>query len=197
MTRFHKLAEREVFRGALISVAEATFAGPSGASFERDVVHHPGAVVVVPLVDDGTVLMVRQYRAAIDRMLLEIPAGKRDVEGEPVEATARRELEEEVGMQAGRLDPLAEFYNSPGFCDEHSFLFLARDLEECASSAQGVEEEHMTVERVALHDVPALIASRELMDAKSIIGLSLTSALLARPRSDTDPLRARNEWGGP
>ncbi len=180
MTQFHKLAEREVFRGSLISVAEATFAGPSGDTFDRDVVHHPGAVVVVPLHDDGTVVMVRQYRAALDRMLLEIPAGKRDVDGEPVESTARRELEEEVGLKADRLDKLAEFYNSPGFCDELAFLFLARDLTDCGRSVQGEEEEHMTVERVPLADLDAMVASGELVDGKSIIGLSLTAALLAR-----------------
>jgi len=178
----------------LITVVEATFAGPSGDTFERDVVHHPGAVVVVPVLDDGRhVLMVRQYRAALDEVLLEIPAGKRDVDGEPVEETARRELEEEVGMRAGRIEKLAEFYNSPGFSDEHSFLFVALDLEECRSSAQGVEEEHMTIERVALDDLPALVASGELTDAKSIVGLSLTAAFLARTGSDTDPVRAEND----
>jgi ADP-ribose pyrophosphatase len=122
---------------------------------------------------------VRQYRAAIDRDLLEIPAGKRDVEGEPPELTARRELEEEVGMRAGRLELLAEFYNSPGFCDEHSYVFLALDLEQSATSAHSPEERHMTVERVALDDVPALIASGELVDAKSIIGLCLAREALA------------------
>ncbi|MDP8936265.1 MAG: NUDIX hydrolase [Actinomycetota bacterium] len=183
MTHFRKLAERVVHTGALITVAEATFAGPSGATFERDVVHHPGAVVVVPVVAGGQeVLMVRQYRAAVDEVLLELPAGKRDVDGEPVEETARRELEEEVGMRAGRIEKLAEFYNSPGFCDERSFLFVALALEECGSSAQGVEEEHMTVERVALDDVPGLVASGELIDAKSILGLSLTAAFLGRNR---------------
>jgi len=142
------------------------------------VVHHPGAVSVVPLLDDGTVVLVRQYRAAVDRDLLEIPAGKRDVAGEAPELTAHRELAEEIGMQAGRLEQLAEFYNSPGFCDEHSFVFLARDLEPCGNSLQGVEEQHMTVEHVALADVPGLIASGELVDAKSIIGLSLAREAL-------------------
>jgi ADP-ribose pyrophosphatase len=117
------------------------------------------------------VILVRQYRAAIDRELLEIPAGKRDVTDEPVELTAHRELEEEVGMKAGSMVKLAEFYNSPGFCDEHSFLFLATDLTECATSFQGHEEQHMTIERVALDRVPELIASGELVDAKSIVGL--------------------------
>ena len=76
-------------------------------------------------------------------------------------------------MRAGRLDVLAEFYNSPGFCDEHAFVYLARDLEPCAPSAQGVEEQHMTIEEVSLADIPGLIAARELVDAKSILGLAL------------------------
>ena len=180
MPGFRKLAEREVHAGHLISVAVGTFATPDGEEFERDVVHHPGAVSVVPVVDEGTaVLMVRQYRAAIDKDLLEIPAGKRDVEGERPEVTARRELEEEVGMRAGRIEKLAEFYNSPGFCDEHSFVFMALDLEQCDVSAQGVEEQHMTIERVALDDVPGMIAAGQITDAKSIIGLCLAREALA------------------
>ncbi|HUQ64177.1 MAG TPA: NUDIX hydrolase [Acidimicrobiales bacterium] len=134
---------------------------------------------VVPVVDNGTtVIMVRQYRAAVDRELLEIPAGKRDVEGEDVETLARRELEEEIGMRAGKLVKLAEFYNSPGFCDEHSFVFMGLDLSETARAAQGIEEQHMAIERIALADVPGLITTGALIDAKSIIGLSLARDML-------------------
>jgi ADP-ribose pyrophosphatase len=182
---FRRLGEDVRFSGTLVTVATATFEAPDGATFERDVVHHPGAVVVVPVLDrpDGTheAVLVRQYRAAVDAELLEVPAGKRDVSGEPVETTAHRELEEEVGMKAGRLTKLAEFYNSPGFTDEHTFLFLATDLTPCATSAQGVEEQHMTVERVALDDVAGLVASGALVDAKSIIGLCLARQAVARP----------------
>jgi 8-oxo-dGTP pyrophosphatase MutT (NUDIX family) len=182
LTSFRKLAEREIYRGSLISLAVGTFESPAGERFTRDVVHHPGAVSVVPvLAGDREVVLVRQYRAAIDRDLLEIPAGKRDVEGEPVELTAQRELEEEIGMRSGRLELLAEFFNSPGFCDEHSFVFLARDLESTQLSAQGVEEEHMTIERVALDEVPGLVARGELVDAKSIVGLCLARELLRAP----------------
>jgi ADP-ribose pyrophosphatase len=163
----------------VISVAVGTYADPSGETFERDLVHHPGAVSAVPAVTGGrAVLMVRQYRAAVGRELLEIPAGKLDVEGEPPEECIRRELEEEVGMRAGRLRKLAEFYNSPGFCDEHSVVFLALDLERVPSTAHSVEERHMTVEEVALDDVPGLIAVGELVDAKSIIGLCLARQAL-------------------
>ncbi len=171
---FRKLGERVVHEGFLITSVEATFADPSGETFERDLVHHPGAVSVVTVLDGGReVLLVRQYRAAVDKVLLEIPAGKRDVDGEPPEITARRELEEEVGMRAGSLRKLAEFYNSPGFCDEHSFLFLATDLTPCDTAFQGHEEHHMTIERVPLDSVPELIASGDLVDGKSIIALCL------------------------
>jgi 8-oxo-dGTP pyrophosphatase MutT (NUDIX family) len=180
---FRKVDEEIVFEGHLISVAKGTFEDPGGNRFERDLVHHPGAVSVVPVFEDkGTVLLVRQYRAAVDRLLLEIPAGKRDVDAEDPEVTAARELAEEVGMRAGRLEKLAEFFNSPGFCDEHSFVYLATDLQEAEISAQGVEEEHMTIEEVALDDVPSLVTSGELVDAKSIIGLALAREVLARSR---------------
>ena len=180
MTRFRKLAERTVHRGSRITVAVATFLSPDGDEFERDIVHHPGAVSVVPVVDEGaSVLLVRQYRAAVDRDLLEIPAGKRDVADEPPEATARRELEEEVGMGAGRLEKLAEFFNSPGFCDEHSFVYLALDLDPCARGAHSVEERHMTVVRVGLDEVPGLVRGGAIMDAKTIIGLCLAREALS------------------
>jgi 8-oxo-dGTP pyrophosphatase MutT (NUDIX family) len=176
---FRKLGERVVHDGYLITTVEATFADPSGETFERDIVHHPGAVSVVAVRDDGKVLLVRQYRAAVDRMLLEIPAGKRDVDGEAPEVTAARELEEEVGVRAGNLRKLVEFYNSPGFSDEYSYIFLGTELEPTESTAHGVEEEHMTVETVALDEVPRLIDAGELLDAKSIIGLCLAREALA------------------
>ncbi len=180
MTAFRKLSERQIWEGHVIEVAVGRFADPDGGEFERELVHHPGAVSVVPyLEEEGSVVLLRQYRASIDADLLEIPAGKLDVEGEGSEVTARRELEEEVGLRAGRLEKLAEFYNSPGFSDEHSVVYLARDLERCDTDLQGVEEEHMTVEHVALDDVPGLIASGEITDAKTIIGLCLAREALA------------------
>lgn len=182
---FRRLSEEIRHQGFLVSLGNATFEAPDGSTFERDVVHHPGAVSVVPVVGDGSegspreVILVRQYRAAVDKELLEIVAGKRDVTGEAPEETARRELAEEVGMTAGRLTFLAEFYNSPGFCDEHSFVFLGLDLEPTASTAQGIEEQYMTIERVPLDDVVRLITGGEIVDAKTIIGLTLALATLA------------------
>jgi ADP-ribose pyrophosphatase len=170
---FRKLGEHEVFRGSLIRVATAEFEGPDGLRFERDVVRHPGAVVVVPLTAERNVIMVRQFRAAIETDLLEIPAGKRDVEGEDPEVTARRELAEEVGRAAGKVELLARFYNSPGFTDEFSWLYLARDLSPVDFDRQGHEEQLMTVEEVPLDAVVDLINGGRIIDGKSIIGLLL------------------------
>jgi ADP-ribose pyrophosphatase len=122
----------------------------------------------------GGVLMVRQYRAAVEGELLELPAGKRDVHGEPTEVTAARELAEEVGQRPGRLELLAHFYNSPGFTDELSWLYLAQDLTPVPHDRQGAEEQHMTIEEVPLEAVPAMIRAGQIVDAKSIIGLMLT-----------------------
>jgi 8-oxo-dGTP pyrophosphatase MutT (NUDIX family) len=175
---FRKLDETELLRTSLIRVASARFAGPGGQEIRRDIVHHPGAVVIVPLTSSGTVLMVRQFRAAVNGELLEIPAGKRDVLEEPTEVTAARELAEEIGQQAAHLELLARFYNSPGFSDELSWLYLARDLTPVPENRQGAEEQHMTVEEVPLAEARDRIASGQIVDAKSIIGLMLTTSLL-------------------
>ena len=178
---FRRLDERVLHRGPVVTLARATFVDPDGRTFEREIVHHPGAVAVVPVLGDGaTVVLVRQYRSALDDLVLEIPAGKLDVEAEAPEAAAARELEEEIGQRAGHLELLAEFYNSPGFCDERGLVYLGTELEPCAVSAQGVEERHMTVEHVALDDVTGMVADGRLGDAKTIIGLLLARERLAR-----------------
>ena len=179
-SKFVSLGEDLVYQGDLISLARGRFRAPDGTEFERDIVHHPGAVSVVPVVDDGdSVLLVRQFRAPIGDDLLEIPAGKRDVAGEPPEVTARRELEEEVGMRAGRLEKLAAFYNTPGFCDELHHVYMALDLEPCAKSLQGVEEQHMKVEKVGLQEAAQMITEGAIVDAKTVIGLLLARDALA------------------
>ncbi|MBI2704341.1 MAG: NUDIX hydrolase [Actinobacteria bacterium] len=170
---FIKGAERVIYEGRVIALAVGTFAAPDGHTFERDIVHHPGAVSVVPLLDDGRVVLVRQYRAALDVDLLEIPAGIRDVAGEAPELTAARELAEEVGLRATALQLLCRFHNSPGCSDEEVFIYLATGLAQVDRDLQGVEEQHMTIEHVRLDDVPALIARGDLTDAKTIIGLVL------------------------
>jgi ADP-ribose pyrophosphatase len=170
---FRYLGEEPIFDGYIIKVANGRFAAPDGTVFERDIVRHPGAVSVVPYHGDGTVTMVRQYRAALDMLLLEIPAGKRDVADEEPVLTAHRELAEEVGLRAGRMVPLVEFVNSAGFTDEYSHVFLGTELSVVERDVQGIEEENLTVERINLDDVPAMIADHRLLDIKSIIGLTM------------------------
>jgi ADP-ribose pyrophosphatase len=128
--------------------------------------------------DDGaTVLLVRQYRGPIDRNLLEIPAGLCDVEGEELEATARRELVEEVGREAESLQRVAGYFPSAGFSDQFVTLYVATGLTEVPHDRQGPEEAHMTVEAFALADVDAAIADGTIADSKTLIGL-----LIARDR---------------
>lgn len=176
---FRFLGETVRFRGWRIALTEARFAAPDGTEFTRDVVRHPGAVAVVAVTDEDDVLLVRQYRGPVDRELLEIPAGTRDVDGEPPLETARRELLEEVGVHAGRIRLLGTMFNSPGFCDEETHLYLATDLTTGASARHGVEEEHMEVVPVALSDVDALVAGGELVDGQTILGLLMARAALA------------------
>jgi ADP-ribose pyrophosphatase len=164
-----------------LTIDELVLTAPDGDVADRVVVRHPGAVVVVPIVDDGrAALLVRQYRVATGMELLEVPAGKRDVDGESPAATAARELEEEIGYAPGRLVKLAEFYNTPGFCDEYTHLYAALDLVDTEGPAPtSLEERYMRVERIAFADAETLIASRRLIDAKSIIGLLLAREYLA------------------
>lgn len=173
MHGFRLVAEDTVYDGYTMRVVVGTFSGPDGDTFTRDVIRHPGAVAVLPLHDDGTVTVVRQYRAPLDDLLLEIPAGIRDVEGEPPEETARRELAEEAGLAAERIEHLISFHNAPGISDEIVDVFLATGLSEVDAAAQGVEEEAMAIERHRLDDLAAMVADGRLTDAKTVIAVSL------------------------
>ena len=154
-----------------MGVAIAEVEGPGGDRFEREIIHHPGAVAVLPLHDDGTVTLVHQYRVAVGSDVWEVPAGLRDIADEPTEETARRELAEEVGLRAGRLERLAMFHNSVGFSDEAVVIYLARDLSAVADDRQGVEEEHMRVERMPLDAALAMVDDGRITDAKTVIAL--------------------------
>ncbi len=180
MTEFRIVDSETMVETGFITLADLQVEG-GGERFTRLVVRHPGAVVVVPVEPDREhVLLVRQYRAAADRELLEVVAGKRDVEGEEPETTATREMHEEIGRRPGRLVKLCEFYNSPGFSDEYTHLYAALDLEVLdAPAAVNPEERALSVERVRFTDIDDLIADGGIVDAKSIIGLQLTRRYLA------------------
>ncbi|MDP1820885.1 MAG: NUDIX hydrolase [Acidimicrobiales bacterium] len=172
MAPFTRISEVEVHRGLRFVLARARYRAADGTEFERDIVHHPGAVGIVPFHDDGTVTLVRQFRAALGTDLVEIPAGLRDVEGEADRATAARELVEEAGLEAAELDLLATFHNSPGYCDESVAIYLATGLTPVADDRQGAEEQAMTVERLPLAEALAWVDDGRITDAKTIIGLS-------------------------
>ena len=168
---FHIASEAEAWTGRRLAVSVVEVEAPDGGRHEREVVRHPGAVGIVPLHDDGTVTLVRQYRAALDRDIWEVPAGLRDVDGEPTDVTARRELAEETGLRADDIDHLATFHNSPGFSDEAVVVYLATGLTEVPDDRQGVEEQHMLVERVPLPQALAMVDDGRISDAKTVIGL--------------------------
>lgn len=172
---FRVVDEQIMWSGRLLRAGQVTVEGPGGEKLVRDVVRHPGAVAVVPLHDDGSVTLVRQYRAAADTSLWELPAGLRDVEDEAPAMTASRELVEEAGLAAEQIRYLTTFHNSPGHTDETVQIFLATGLTSVPDDRQGIEEQHMVVQRMPLADALEMLAAGQITDAKTIIGLMLTA----------------------
>lgn len=163
-----RLGSREIYRGRTFNVDVDQVRLPNGKEVELELVHHRGAAAVVPVLDDGTVLLVRQYRYATGGWLLEIPAGKLD-NGESPETCAGREAEEEVGYRPSKLEPLGWIWSTPGFADEKIWLFLATGLE---LTKQGLEEDEvLQIERMPFQEAVEKAASGEIHDAKSAVAL--------------------------
>jgi 8-oxo-dGDP phosphatase len=178
---FRRIGEREVHRGHIWHVVVAEYSSPEGERFHRDIVRSPGAVSVVPIVDtpEGPhVVLIRQWRASIEQEMIEIPAGMRDVAGEPVEETARRELIEEAGYHAGKLELLTMYHPSAGMTDGTHHVFLATELESTDRDLQGPEEAHMTVETMHLDAALAMVTSGEISASNTVIGLLLADRRL-------------------
>jgi ADP-ribose pyrophosphatase len=167
------LGTEEVYHGRVIDVAVYTVRERE-VTYKREVVHHPGGAGVVAVFDDGTIPLVRQYRHPAVRYVLELPAGRLDAPERPEECAAR-ELEEEIGVRAGRLEKLAEFFTTPGFCEEKLWVYLATDLTETKQNLEG--DELLEIVRVTFTQAFGMIADGEIEDAKTIIGL-----MLAAPR---------------
>jgi 8-oxo-dGTP pyrophosphatase MutT (NUDIX family) len=162
---FRRVGERDVHEAHVWRVVVADYVGPHGEEFARTIVRSPGAVGVLPLVWDAegnpSVVVLEQWRPPYEARILEIPAGMRDVEGEPTEETARRELVEEAGLAAGRLDLLSEIYPSPG-------------LTPVEAAPHGPEEVHARLLHLPFEDAVAMVLDGRIKDAKTVTAVLLT-----------------------
>ena len=190
MSGYRLVDSKEVARGGFLTFREETFKSPAGDEFVRWIVEHPGAVAAVPVEEgpDGPqVVLVRQWRPVMRDFMLEIPAGKLDVDGEAPDDAMVRELAEEIQQQPGRLVKLTSFWNSPGFATELTHVYIALDLAPCdRPEAAKEEEQDMTIERFPLADIGRLIATGEITDAKTIIGLTLAEKYLAGEQPEAE-----------
>ncbi|MHB0914294.1 MAG: NUDIX domain-containing protein [Thermoleophilia bacterium] len=170
-----RISSRMIYEGGIIRLRLDEVELPNGTLARREIIEHPGAAAVVPLDDDGNVRLVSQYRDAVGERLLEIPAGKLKPGEDPGDC-ARRELREELGLEARQLDHLATFYSTPGFCDEAMHIYLAQGLSKTAVELD--REEFIEPRRLPLEPVAELL--QELDDSKSIAGILLAKELLDR-----------------
>lgn len=161
------ISTAEIYKGKIFDVFIAEIRH-GDAEYKREIVRHRGSTVIVPVFADKKIAMVRQYRYAAEKFLLEIPAGTLD-EGEPPEIAAARELEEEIGVKAGKIEKITEFYVSPGFLTEKMFVFLATELQETEQNLE--EDEILVVERHSFPEAFEKIRKGEIQDAKTIVGL--------------------------
>ena len=182
MTTPHKelpkiINSEKVFEGRVFNVTVDTVS-EGEHTYKREVVHHSGSAVIIPVHDDGTVVLVRQYRHPAVRYLLEAPAGTL-AERERPEAGAARELGEELGLVATRLEKLSEFFVSPGFLEEKMWVFLATELSEGKQRLD--DDEFLDIVRLPIAEALEMITSGEIQDAKTIIGLMLAAPRVGAP----------------
>ena len=174
--RFPVVESTVTHEGMMSTLRIDRVAMPGGRVASREVAQRPDAVAIVPLTTAGEVVLLRQYRHPVGRYELEVPAGLLDVEGEEAADAAQRELAEEIGMAAGTLERLTRFWNSAGWSDEATTVFVGHDLRPAAPDDDFVaeaEEADMQVLRVPLDEAVALVRSGEITDAKTVIGLLL------------------------
>ncbi len=176
------ISSQKVFEGRVFNVTVDTVR-EGELTYQREVVHHHGSAVILPLFDDSTVALVRQYRHPAVRYLLEAPAGTLD-EGERPDDGAARELQEELGLVAARMEKLSEFFVSPGFCEEKMWVFLATELTQGPQNLE--EDENLEVVRLSIEEALEMITSGEIQDAKTIIALILAAPRVGSPLMEID-----------
>ena len=170
---------RKVFEGRVFTVQVESITLPKGHALDAEIVRHPGSVVIVPVTAGGDVILARQYRHAVGRYTWELPAGSLKRE-EDVEAAARRECQEEIGLIASGVERLGVFFPTPGYCDEAMHFFLMTGLrkpETGDAEAHPDEDEDIEARPFSRADLDVMIASGEIVDLKTVAGLSLS-----RPR---------------
>ncbi len=168
-----QISTRQVYDGSAISLRIDGVRKPNGKTTTRDVVEHADCIVAVPVDEDNNVLLVRQYRYPVDSYLLEAPAGGVEP-GEDILDCVRRELQEEIGYEPRTIERLGGFYSIPGYGTEYLYAYLARDLKPSRLMAEDTDE--IEVVKVPLKDIPALIESGKMCDAKSIAALLMYMA---------------------
>lgn len=176
MSEFAVTRREEILQSYVFTVERLTIDSPAG-TFEREIVKHPGAVAVVAVNANSEVALLRQWRAAVGGDHYEIPAGTRDVDGEPPLATAQRELLEEIGGISDCWTELCTFLNSPGWTDQETVVFLARDVSLTAALPSGPEENSMTVEWIHRDRVESMLQPGSFLDGTVTIGLRAWLAL--------------------
>ena len=174
---FRRVSSERVYTGRLLKIDRDLVELPNGRTTDLEMVRHPGASAVVPFVSDDDILMVRQFRYATSGFILEVPAGTLNA-GESPDTCAHREVEEEAGHRAGRLEKLGAIYTTPGFTDEVIHLYAAHDL---TPTGQRLDhDEVLTVERLSLRLALEMIREGGIVDAKSICALMLARDALTR-----------------
>ena len=168
------ISSEPIYQGRIFDVRIDTIR-EGEIEYKREIIAHRGSCVIVPVFADGTVALVRQYRHAAGKYLLEIPAGSLE-EGEVPETGAIRELEEEIGVTTGKIELIAEFYVSPGFLTEKMFVYLATELTETTQNLE--DDEIVEVERIPLEKALEMARNGEIEDAKTIVGLLFTAGKL-------------------
>jgi len=170
---FELLKSETLIQGRAFKFRRDHLKTPDGRETKFEIIEHGGSVVIIPVDSDGNMLFVRQYRHAAGKDLLELPAGTRDG-NEPYEECAAREIREETGMEAGKLEKVGEFYLAPGYSTEFMGVFLATDLKHNPLEAD--DDEFLSVEKMSVKNAISMAESGEMLDAKSLAAL-----LLARP----------------
>ncbi|MGE6364635.1 NUDIX domain-containing protein [Bacillus paramycoides] len=169
------LAERTVktepiFDGRVIKVRVDDVVLPNGEMSKREIVNHPGAVAIIAITDEGKIVLVEQYRKALEKAIVEIPAGKLEP-GEKPEVTAVRELEEETGYVCKNMEFITSFYTSPGFADEILYVYKATGLKQKENKAALDEDEFVELMEVSLEEAISLMENHRIHDAKTMFAV--------------------------